>query len=284
VTEVSGGTSGIVQLVEDKAKKRQLIVKRIECGASFDTSRFVREVSILGLLNHPCIIRIVGVSLPDANCRAGRIATEFASTGSVEDAVARIKNGETPSFWTHETVSCLIVGFVLGMKYLHSRNVIHRDLRPANLRIDDHFRIRISDFGFAVFESFGATLTRSEVYAYAAPEAREGEEATTKVDVFSFGLILYELLVGENVFPKSMTLPEIRAFHKAGKRPVIPDSVSKPVAELIEKCWSSEPELRPSFEEIYERLEQSSFPFFEDVPPEVILNYVSEVKRKETEN
>jgi serine/threonine protein kinase len=206
--------------------------------------------------------------------------TEFASNGSIESIISRIQKGDVLSFWTHNNISCIIVGIVLGMKYLHSLNIIHRDLKPGNLLIDENIRVRICDFGTAVFEDCGTT-TAVGTFNYISPETLEDAPPTKKVDVFAFGLILFELLVGESVFPKSASIFGITKLHGKGFRPKIPSSVSPPIANLIRSCWAIDPESRPSFEEIYERLEQLWFPFFEDTPAKVVRDYSLEVTSQE---
>jgi serine/threonine protein kinase len=173
----------------------------------------------------------------------------------------------------------MIVGIVIGMKYLHSRNIIHRDLKPDNLLLDDHFRIRICDFGTAVFANCGTTVAIGTL-AYMAPEALNNAEPTLKFDVFSFGVILYELLVVESVFPKGASVFEMFQLHQSETRPEIPSWIPKSIRRLIEACWSSEAALRPSFEEIYETLNEAQFAIFNDVPSKVVEDYVAEIDRE----
>jgi serine/threonine protein kinase len=169
----------------------------------------------------------------------------------------------------------MIIGFVCGMKYMHSKGIIHRDLKPRNLLIDSEFRLRISGFDSAVLD--GSTTTGIYGGAYMAPEIFENAIPTKKVDVFVFGLILYELYVGESVFPENTGIPRLYKLHRERWRPEIPGYISEPIARLIRDCWSPEPESRPSFEEIYARLDGINFAFFDDVSPEVVRAYVSEI-------
>jgi tRNA A-37 threonylcarbamoyl transferase component Bud32 len=276
VKTLGRGKFGIVRLVENKSNGERLAVKYIEGGPEFDCDRLFREVGILSSLNHPCIIRFVGWSLPNSECEEARIALEFASNGSIEDVLSRIKKGDTPAFWTHENISCMIIGLVVGMQYLHSHNIIHRDLKPANLLIDEKYRLRICDFGTAVFEECGTT-TGMGTLCYMAPESLEAAPPTKKVDVFAFGLILYELLVGESVFPKDVNPIRLAKLLTDNIRPEIPKSVAPVISRLIEKCWTTDPNSRPTFDEIYSELEGSWFPFFDNVPPKVLRDYLSEV-------
>jgi serine/threonine protein kinase len=221
-------------------------------------------------------MRIIGWSLPNSQCKKARIATEYASNGSIEDILVCTCKGDIPLFWTHENISCIIIGFVIGMKYLHSKDIIHGDLKPGNLLLDSNFRVQICDFGRNVFEDCGAT-TESDTAVYISPESLEDNPPTKKVDVFAFGLILYEILIGESVFPKDANLARIYKLHRTETRPEIPKWISRPISELIESCWSSNPSSRPTFDEIYDQLEANRFNFFDDVRSEVVLEFISSI-------
>jgi serine/threonine protein kinase len=170
----------------------------------------------------------------------------------------------------------MIVGLVIGMKYLHSKNIIHRDLKPGNLLIDSNYRLRICDFGTAVFEDCGTTTAIGTV-AYISSESLGDAPPTKKGDVFAFGLILYEILTGESVFPKDANAARIYGLHTTETRPEIPKRISRSICELIESCWSSNPASRPTFDEIYDKLEARRFVFFDDLLPEVMTECISEI-------
>jgi serine/threonine protein kinase len=267
--------------MEDERKKRKLAVKYIRVGPSFDSFRLKREVDILASLNHPCIVGLFGWSLPNDSCRDARIGMEYMCNGSLENVLAQVSEGKAPTFWTHENISVMIVGIILGMEYLHSKDIIHRDLKPGNILLDEKYRIRICDFGTARFEMCG-TVTEKMVgtAAYMAPETFREDDPTKKVDVFAFGLILYEMLFGKSVFPKNAAIARICGLHQEGFRPKIPESVSGLVASVIEKCWSVNPDDRPSFGEIHKKLRKNWFPFFKDViGSRMVEDFISTVSK-----
>jgi serine/threonine protein kinase len=281
VRELGRGRFGIVWLTENK-NNEILAVKYIEVGPTFDSGRLLREVSVLTSLNHPCIVRIAGWSLPNEECRKARIATEFMINGSVEDALVRVKKGDIPRFWTHTNITKMMIGVVLGMKYLHSRNIIHRDLKPGNLLIDENGQIRIADFGTAKLEDCGTTTDVIGTLAYMAPEALDGSGPTKKFDVFAFGLIIYEILVGESVFPKTGSALQIAGMHVKGIRPDIPKGIHGSVGKLIQQCWSNNPEDRPTFDKIFDKLERDWFPFFKDVDHAACEAFIASVRSEES--
>jgi serine/threonine protein kinase len=198
--------------------------------------------------------------------------------GSVEDVLELCKIGRTPAFWTEENIEKIIVGVLHGMKYMHSKNMIHRDLKPSNLFLDDKCRVRIGDFGIARFEDCGSiSVSVVGTPCYMAPEAARGDVPTKAFDIFSFGLILYELLTGESVFPKNRDLVRIAMMQAEGKRPEIPDWIHPMIAEVIKKCWSMNPAERPTFEEIYGELRQEWFPFYPKVAGSVLIEFSEEL-------
>jgi serine/threonine protein kinase len=201
--------------------------------------------------------------------------------GSIADALAAVKRNERPSFWTETNISVILVGLVFGLKYIHSKEVIHRDIKPSNLLIDDKFRIRIADFGTVrVGDSTASTTGVVGTFAYMAPEAMEPHHVPTKkVDVFSLGLVLYEVLVGESVFPKDSSVLQIVKMHLDGWRPALPKSVHPVVREVIEKCWAKDPDARPTVDEVFERLSDNWFPFHRGASNTVISEYISELER-----
>jgi tRNA A-37 threonylcarbamoyl transferase component Bud32 len=277
------GHFGTVQLVENVTRRERFAVKEISVSPPFDQSRLFREIEILASLNHPCIINIMGYSLPSKDHQFACIATEFAANGSLEDILERIRAGNAPGFWTHENISCILIGLVLGMRYVHSQDIIHRDLKPGNLLIDERCRVRICDFGTAIFTDAGTTKAVGTL-CYIAPETLNDEQPTKKVDVFAFGLILYELLTGERVFPKDANAARICRLQTDNVRPPIPDFIDGHIAELIRQCWSLNPDERPTFREIYDRLEEAGFPFFSDVSHQAVTEYVAAVRIQESAN
>jgi serine/threonine protein kinase len=280
VKNIGEGKFGIVRLVEHKVNGKQLAVKYIEGGPDFDCPQLFREVAILASLRHPCIIDIVGLCLPNDECKEVRIVMEYACNGSLASALKEVNKGNPPEFWTHENISKIIVGIVLGMRYLHSKGIIYRDLKPGNLLLDEQFRVRICDLGTSRIENCGtATADTFTTFSYAAPEdLLHWGVPTKKADIFSFGLILYELFVGKSVFPSDAAPERIIKLLIDNFRPKIPNYVNPPIRRIIKRCWSDDAESRPSFDEIYDLLEEAFFAFFDGVSLSVVRRFISEVE------
>lgn len=156
-----------------------------------------------------------------------------------------------------------------GMSYLHedkSAPIIHRDLEPSNILRDDSGHLKVADFGVSRLLTVKEDRPLSCLEAscrYIAPEVFKNEDYDTKVDVFSFALILQEMIEGcppfstkqDNDVPKvyaSGDRPPFRAQHK---------HYAHGLKDLIEDCWNDEPAKRPTFRQIITRLESIHYKF-----------------------
>jgi serine/threonine protein kinase len=205
------------------------------------------------------------------------IHTEYAVNGSLADVLRRVQRGSTFSFWNDTGKAIIICGIVLGMRYVHSRGIMHRDLKPSNILINDLGQTLIGDFGTSRYECDDATWTGDTgTVHYAAPEQYQDKEGyTSKVDIFSFGLILYEILAGAAVFPVSMTPFQIMRQVLKGDMPSIPERFGEFMQNLIPRCWSMDSQSRPSFEDIFLELQSRDFNIFPGADRRVIREYVT---------
>jgi serine/threonine protein kinase len=147
------------------------------------------------------------------------------------------------------------------MRFVHFRDIIHRDLKPSNILIGWNGRALIGDFGSSRFTIDDGTLT-SELGTvhYAAPELFvQNAELTTKVDVWGFGLVLYEIVTCTAVFPISLRPFEVIRQIRTHYRPPIPSECGDYIRELISRCWSDDPLFRPSFDAILREFRARQF-------------------------
>ena len=135
-----------------------------------------------------------------------------------------------------------------GLAYVHSKGIIHRDVKPDNIWIDSGGQVKIIDFGVAKTEDFsitGAGFTLGTPY-YMAPEQVRGEKPSPLVDIYSFGVLLFELVTGIRPF-EGQTVNEI--FDQVLHQPLDPEPLKKggipdAVSDLIHGCTAKEPGLR----------------------------------------
>jgi serine/threonine protein kinase len=171
-----------------------------------------------------------------------------------------------------------IVELVKGMKFIHSQNLIHGDLKPTNILIDDDHNIKISDFGTSrVFER-DVTMMNAGTPLYMSPETADGHY-DNKIDVYSFGIVVYEIVTGNGLFSDEGNKTRLYLDMQNGKRPDIPKEVLPFTRELISKCWSQESSKRPSFNEIWTLLKKQEFKIINGVD---IVEVIAEVSRIET--
>ncbi|KAH9619602.1 hypothetical protein KSS87_012005, partial [Heliosperma pusillum] len=178
--------------------------------------------------------------------------TEFMSGGSVYDYLHK-HNG------TFKLPSLLKVAIDIskGMNFLHQNNIIHRDLKAANLLMDENEVVKVADFGVARVKAQSGVMTaETGTYRWMAPEVIEHKPYDHKADVFSFAIVLWELLSGKLPYEYLTPLQAAVGVVQKGLRPPIPKNCLPKLAELLVNCWQQDPALRPNFSEIIPILQQ----------------------------
>jgi serine/threonine protein kinase len=270
--------SSTVELVQDSHVDRY-VIKYLHVTS--DPAVFLREIESLSSLRHVCVVGLLGYVLSDQDQRA-EIHLEWAAHGSLEHVLRDVRMDCRPTFWTSTNIAIIIIGIVLGLRYVHSKGFIHQDLKPSNILINGHHRALIADFGAARQANVDATPDGvAGTVQYAAPEQFDEVLPTTKIDIFAFGLILYEILVGSPVFPPTeppfTIIPKVRS----GYIPKIPESVCAWVGGLIVWCLASKPDDRPSFDDILVTMKRYGFLIMEGVDQGVVRAYVNGVEEWE---
>jgi tetratricopeptide (TPR) repeat protein len=273
------GGAGTVFSV-DGADGSAWAMKEFKFGA-FGNQGFLREAEALVKLRHPCILRVIACSMAMGNIPS-RIYTELAKKGSLYDLLMSVRRQRRPPFWNPTGIAIFICGIVLGMRFVHRLGWIHIDLKPRNILVSDTNRALISDFGSGRLEDDDITITSDTgtVY-YAAPELYHELPYPNKIDVFSFGLILFEILVGRAVFEEGEQPFPIMKRLREGDFEEIPPSVGDHMQTLISQCWSVDPEKRPSFDDIFRGFEQKEFDVFPNAEALIVREYAREITDEE---
>ncbi|VAI42635.1 unnamed protein product [Triticum turgidum subsp. durum] len=179
---------------------------------------------------------------------------DFMSGGSVYDYLH--KKGS--SFKLPEILR-VATDISKGMSYLHQNNIIHRDLKTANLLMDENKVVKVADFGVArVKDTSGVMTAETGTYRWMAPEVIEHKPYDHKADVFSFGIVLWELLTGKIPYDYLTPLQAAIGVVQKGIRPTIPKDTNPKLAELLQKCWHRDSAERPDFSQILEILQRLS--------------------------
>ena len=210
-----------------------------------------REIKLMASLQHPNIVRMFGVILTSEE-QLG-IVTEYVELGSLTEV---LKQMHRDMLWTVRLRMALDVA--RAMSFLHSNNVLHRDLKNANVMVTKTLQCKIGDLGLAQF--IGLDNSSQSVVGtleYVAPEVLAGGKYTFQADVYSFGVVFYGLATGHAPYTEcSLEADEMCKAIISGRLAIrLSPKCPKPVAELIMSCTSHDPNSRPSFIDVERRIE-----------------------------
>uniref|UniRef100_G3TWR4 Mitogen-activated protein kinase kinase kinase 7 n=1 Tax=Loxodonta africana TaxID=9785 RepID=G3TWR4_LOXAF len=243
VEEVVGrGAFGVVCKAKWRAK--DVAIKQIESES--ERKAFIVELRQLSRVNHPNIVKLYGACLNPV-C----LVMEYAEGGSLYNV---LHGAEPLPYYTAAHAMSWCLQCSQGVAYLHSmqpKALIHRDLKPPNLLlVAGGTVLKICDFGTACDIQTHMTNNKGSA-AWMAPEVFEGSNYSEKCDVFSWGIILWEVITRRKPFDE-IGGPAFRimwAVHN-GTRPPLIKNLPKPIESLMTRCWSKDPSQRPSMEEI----------------------------------
>jgi len=213
---------------------------------------FRKEVEIMSKIFHPNIVLFMGACTVPGSMM---IVTELMNRdleGLLQDQTVQL------SLITRMRMA---KDAALGMTWLHYSNpaIIHRDLKTSNLLIDDNFQIKLCDFGLSQIKSTeflkdGADGAKGTPL-WMAPEVLSGKPFNEKADVYSFGIVLWEILTRQEPFAEFDNFEEFRtAVCLHHRRPLIPPDTLPSIRILIESCWQPDPSRRPKFTDIVNAL------------------------------
>lgn len=241
------------EITEDVAVK----VLKGDIASQKEQKAFLREIEILVRCKHESLLSITSFSLPNSQGEI-RIITPLFKHGNLHNVLDCRRRGlaSLPDIENFDGTKkmCNAFGLACGMAYMHQNKIVHRDLKTENVLIDDDFYPKVCDFGFA--KILNEDLTRTKDVGsplYMAPEQIRGEEYFHKVDVYAYGMILYEIYTDEVPFSgEEFAKSEMRLFDAVvnGIRPKMDDSVPPKIQELILSCLHDSPDQRPDFVDI----------------------------------
>lgn len=261
IRKLGNGACGDIYLIKKKSNQNLFAAKvsRVECKKIPDQKSFFREISSLSKAKYPAVLPLIGFNLTNfEGNHFPTIITEFMPKGSLSDIFN--SNLNLPQSKRY----IILLGIAEGMKYLHSIGITHRDLKPGNIVLDDNFYPYISDFGTSKLSNLDQEQISMESFVgtplYMAPEIFSCDQYTYKVDVYSFSLVMYQLITGN--LPKIAEKQNFREIAKAvteGKRPDLTIIEDEKVKLFLSKCWSSNPSERPEFSQIVEELKTEKY-------------------------
>ncbi|CAF4142487.1 unnamed protein product, partial [Rotaria magnacalcarata] len=223
----------------------------------------LREARLFSNLKHRNIIQLFGVS-PSLSTKNLYLVMEYAYGGALNYLLRRRQSGLYPNVFIEYAKQ-----IVDGMKYLHEEageHIIHRDLKCSNILIFEHIydvhnendllqkTLKITDFGLARKQLQSSSVSTAGTFAWMSPECIRNTEFSTKSDVWSFGVLLWECLTGEVPY-KGFDQMQVAFGIATNKYSLpIPSTCPEEFSQLMTNCWKVSPHDRPTFSELFEQI------------------------------
>ncbi|KAE8671538.1 Tesmin/TSO1-like CXC domain-containing protein, putative isoform 1 [Hibiscus syriacus] len=231
---------------------------------------FKQEVAVWHKLNHHNVTKFVGASMGTSNLkiplkypsadgrnslpsRACCVVVEYLPGGTLKQYLIRNRRKKLAL----KVVVQLALDLSRGLSYLHSKKIVHRDVKTENLLLDAHKNVKIADFGVARVEAWNPCEMTGETgtLGYMAPEVLNGKPYNRKCDVYSFGICLWEIYCCDMPYPDLSFIEISSAVVRENLRPEIPRCCPSSLANIMRKCWDANPKNRPEMEEVVTMLE-----------------------------
>lgn len=252
--KIGAGGMGEVYLVEDTLLDRKAALKFLPSQYSKDEelrARFTREAKTAAQLNHQNVITIYEIGEHDGRLF---IALEYIDGDSLDDYIKR------KQLTVQKSIEYL-AQICAGLEAAHDIGLIHRDIKPANIMIDKSNRLRILDFGLAKFQGDNNLTqdgTAIGTVNYMSPEQSEGKDTDRRGDIFSLGVVFYEMLTGERPFDKKNIPATLFAIVNEEHPDVCEKNKDVPpeIKQVLDKMLAKKPEDRfQTFKETQEMLQ-----------------------------
>ncbi|CAA0830452.1 Protein kinase superfamily protein [Striga hermonthica] len=271
---------GVIRSSEDPSKKIDVAVKQLGRRGLQGHKEWVTEVNVLGIVEHPNLVKLIGYCAEDDERGIQRLLIyEYMPNGSVEDHLS-VRTISTPLSW--EMRLKIALDAARGLAYLHEEmdfQIIFRDFKSSNILLDEQWNAKLSDFGLArLGPAEGLTHVSTAVVGtlgYAAPEYVHTGRLTSKSDVWSFGVFLYELITGRRPLDRNRPRAEqkllewVKPYLSDAKKfqmildPRLTKEGSKQILRSAHKlslvanrCLARLPRARPTMGEVREMISQ----------------------------
>ena len=281
--KLGSGSFAKVFIIENKTNNEQyaakILKKQINELNEEEKKCLIREINILSKIKQETIIKFIGYSKFNFNNKEKPvIITEIASNGSLENILNNERKGLNLIEWDDTKKFINIFGIASGMKYLHSLNIIHRDLKPGNVLLDQYLFPKLTDFGLSkINELDNNNVQHSNIIGtppYTAPEIWYEYKHSKSSDVYAFAMIVYEIITGEKPFDNFYNAHHIMIeVCLKNYRPPFLIPIPDCYKNLIELCWNKDPNKRPTFEQIIDKLTSNSAFMNENVDLSEFINY-----------
>nr|ABH09725.1 STE11-like protein [Talaromyces marneffei] len=287
---IGEGSFGSVFLALHSITGELMAVKQVELpsatkGTEFDKRKntmvtaLKHEIELLQGLHHPNIVQYLGTSADDHNLN---IFLEYVPGGSIAEMLKQYNTFQEP------LIKNFVRQILAGLSYLHSRDIIHRDIKGANILVDNKGGIKISDFGISKRVEASAMLGSSAVSGrghlhrpslqgsvyWMAPEVVRQTAHTKKADIWSLGCLVVEMFIGAHPFPDCSQLQAIFKIGNNQARPPAPEHASEEARAFLDVTFEINHEKRPSADELLESCEMSLCMGFGLLGSEMLYNEI----------
>ncbi|XP_066503474.1 megakaryocyte-associated tyrosine-protein kinase isoform X2 [Hoplias malabaricus] len=242
-----GETIGVGEfgaVYEGEYMGRRVAVKNIKCDVT--SQAFLDETLVMTKLQHKNLVQLIGVLLHNGLY----IVTEFMAKGNLGNYLRT--RGRSLITIVHLLRYALEV--CEGMEYLECKKLVHRDLAARNILISEDNVAKVSDFGLAK-DNLQTSDNAKLPIKWTAPEGMKYKKFSTRSDVWSYGVLLWEIFsYGMQPYPK-MSLKDVKEQVEKGYRMEAPEKCPPEIYSLMRTCWELDPKMRPSFHKLRENLQ-----------------------------
>jgi len=275
--EIGKGGCGVVWHAIDSRSSKECAIKEVfmKNNEGEKLKRYIREVYTMAQCNHRSIIRLIGFTIE----KPYSIITEFHGGGTLDRSIYGSFARNNPIQSNRLAIIAILLSH--SLVHIHNKGIIHRDIKASNVLLNEKKLPILCDFGISRFFGNGIMTKRIGTALYMAPEMLS-EKYDFSVDVFAFGLLLYEMSEGKRAYEdlNSEEIPELTRT-----RNTLPTffKTPHPLKSLIIACIAKNPTNRPTASEVFEKLSNCECTFA-DVNKDIVIQKAKEILQKSTSN